>query len=53
MLEVTEMTDDELTSEWLACERAIGDPVDDDQPALAEARQLEIEREQDRRDSGE
>ena len=53
MKSVSEMIYDELVSEWLACERAVGDPIDDRQAAQAASRQLEVEKEQDRRDNGE
>lgn len=44
------MTNDQLCSEWLACERFIGDP-DDDPARLTAAyeRQHEVEMEQQRR----
>jgi hypothetical protein len=51
MRPATLMTDDELASEWLACERTVNDPVDEEEQGFAVLRQLEIEREQDRRES--
>lgn len=51
MKTITEMTDNELVSEWLACERYLSDPADKRQAKRAEGRQLEIEAEQDRRES--
>jgi hypothetical protein len=47
----TQLTDDELAREWLAAQRAASDPVDDQEAGRAADRQLEIEQEQDRRES--
>jgi hypothetical protein len=46
-----EMTSEELSAEWLACEQYIGDPDpgNDERMGKAIQRQLEIEEEQDRR----
>ena len=51
MRPVERMTDDELASEWLATERTVNDPVDEEEQGFAVLRQLEIERELDRRES--
>ena len=49
--DVRTMTGDELTTEWLACEREQGDPMSSDSARQAASRQVEIEREQSRREA--
>jgi hypothetical protein len=51
MRPATLLTDDELASEWLAAERTVNDPVDEEEQGFAVLRQLEIEQEQNRRES--
>lgn len=51
MKNVTDMTTQELFFEWLACEREGGDPASPESARTALVRQVEIEREQDRRES--
>ena len=51
MRNVADMTSQELTDEWLACEREQGDPASDASRQTALVRQVDIEREQDRREA--
>lgn len=52
MKPIGQMTDDELHTEWLACEQYLNDPEPDNQERLRQAigRQLHIEHEQDVRE---
>lgn len=50
MRDVRQMTDEELQAEWLAAERVVNDPVDEEEQGFAILRQQDLEREQARRD---